>query len=155
MTSSLTYIPLFWKFSKVRILELKQGTFYQKKIFFNVRGKKRKNLKIRDIHLLELFNYHHLSSFIAICITDVFLTNFQTSIFSHQSRGRWRHQIVYVSNFLHESDFVDTKRHDPPDDDWCPEGHAKFHVDIGYSSGVIPEKPWGVITPPPPHAVKG
>ena len=24
-----------------------------------------------------------------------------------------------------------------------PESHAKFHVDIGYGSGVIPEKPRG------------
>ena len=37
--------------------------------------------KIRDSHLLELFKYYLLYSFLAIRFTNVFFMNFQTFIF--------------------------------------------------------------------------
>ena len=101
LSSSLTYIPFFWKFSKFWILYLKQGTFFQKKSFFlNFSGQNLKISKIRDSHLLDLFKCYLLCRFLAIRFTNVFLTNFQTFIFfSHQNCGRWRHKIGYFSIF--------------------------------------------------------
>ena len=54
---------------------------FPKSCFLNFRGQKLKIFKIRDSHLLELFKYHLLFSFLAIRFTNVFLTNFRTFIF--------------------------------------------------------------------------
>ena len=81
MTSSLKYIP-FFLILKILDYRAKIRHFFPPKFFFNFRGQKLKISKIRDSHLLELFNYYHyqLYSFLEIRFTNVFLMNFQTFI---------------------------------------------------------------------------
>ena len=70
------------KILKILDFIAKTRHFFPKKLFsWNFGRKKLKISKIRDSHLLELFNYYLLSSFLAIRFSNVFLTNFQTFIF--------------------------------------------------------------------------
>ena len=111
ISSSLTYIPVFWKFSKFWILQLNKVLFSKKVVFWNFRDQKLKVSQIRDSHLLDLFKYYLLCRFLAIRVTNVFLTNFQTFIFFRTKIAGGDVTKSAISQiFLPESDFSFTRR---------------------------------------------
>ena len=84
--------------------------FSKKVVFWNFIGQKLKILKIRDSHLLELFKYYLLCSFLAIRFISIFLMNFQTFIFfAPKSREVTSQNRLYFKIWLPESDFFFTE----------------------------------------------
>ena len=102
-------------------------------------------LKVRDSHLIELFNkYYVLCSFRTICLTNVFLTNFQTFIFfAPKSRQVTPQNRLYLKNcpnliFWHQTTH-----------NWCPKSHAKFmSISARVQELFRKNRGGGVISPP-------